>query len=75
MKKVVAMLLAAIMVIGLFAGCGSSNSGSSSSAAPAAASNGTEKVNLKVWVPEEEMEITQQLTAAFNEAHPEFDIT
>lgn len=35
MKKVVAMLLAAIMVIGLFAGCGSSSSssGNSSSAA------------------------------------------
>lgn len=34
-----------------------------------------EQVNLKVWVPEEEMVIAQQMLDAFDEAHPEFDCT
>lgn len=34
-----------------------------------------EKVNLKVWCPEEEMEMTQQLAETFQAAHPEYEIT
>ena len=34
-----------------------------------------EQVSLKVWVPEEEMVITQAMCEAFNQAHPEFDCT
>lgn len=34
-----------------------------------------EQVSLKVWVPEEEMEITQAMCDSFNEAHPEYDCT
>lgn len=59
MKKVVALLLALAMLFSL----------------ACVASADAEKITLKVWIPEEELEITQQLTAAFAEAHPEWDIT
>ena len=84
MKKVIAMLLAAIMMVSLFAGCGNSASNTETKAntsntpaqAPAAGeTQGVEQITLKVWVPEAEMEITQQLCAAFDEAHPEYEIT
>lgn len=41
----------------------------------ASAGGEVEQVSLKVWVPEEEMEITQAICDAFNTAHPEFDCT
>lgn len=34
-----------------------------------------EQVSLKVWIPEEEMEITQAMCEAFDEAHPEYECT
>lgn len=34
-----------------------------------------EQVSLKVWAPEEDMEITQQMCDSFQAAHPEYDIT
>lgn len=34
-----------------------------------------EKVHLKVWIPEEEMEITQAACAAFDEYYEQFDCT
>ena len=34
-----------------------------------------EDVSLKVWCPEEEHEIVQQMCAAFDEAHPEYNCT
>lgn len=58
MKKVVALLLTFAMLFSL----------------ACVASADAEKISLKVWIPEEELEITQQLTAAFNDAHPEWDI-
>jgi len=45
--------------------------GNEDAAAPAE----VEKVNLKVWCPEEEMEMTQELANSFQEAHPEYEIT
>lgn len=87
-KKVIAMMLAATMSMSLLTACGSGsndNTGDDSAAKPdstteaakeddSSSSGGeTEQVNLKVWVPEEEMEITQQMADAFNEAHPEYD--
>lgn len=49
-----------------------SNAGSGNSES---AGGEVEKVSLKVWVPEEEMEITQEMCEAFNQAHPEYDCT
>lgn len=88
-KKLVAVVLSLAMTLSLVA-CGGSPSGSADSttndstgsgttndtAGGAAAADGeTQAISLKVWVPEEEMEMTQRLCAQFNEAHPEWDIT
>ncbi|MBE6959764.1 MAG: extracellular solute-binding protein [Ruminococcaceae bacterium] len=72
MKKIIALLLAAMMVIGLFAACqpATENPGSN---------NGPEKITLTVWGPtEDQKEGNSYLKAIcdkFAEAHPEYDIT
>lgn len=82
MKKVIALLLAAVMMLGLFAGCGNTASdnnqpttGNTSNDNGNTGNDGVEQIALKVWVPEEEIEITKELCAAFDEAHPEYEIT
>lgn len=79
MKKVAALAMACVMSVATLAGCGSNDANGNNvagNAGEAGASNGgAEKVNLKVWVPEEEFEITQQMCDSFAEAHPEFDCT
>ncbi len=89
MKKFAATVLALATALSLVA-CGGGGTGSGGdataaqggTAAPqsdAPAGQGAEAtpeaINLKVWIPEEEMELTQQLCAAFDEAHPEWTIT
>lgn len=59
MKKLAAILMVLVMMLTFV---------------PFASADG-EAVNLKVWVPEEEMDLTYELCEAFNEAHPEWDIT
>lgn len=61
MKKTLALLLALCMTLALFSA--------------AAFADDVQKVALKVWVPEEELEITRQMAASFADAHPEYDIT
>lgn len=41
----------------------------------AAATGEVEQISLKVWCPEEEMEMTQELADSFQAAHPEYEIT
>ncbi len=41
----------------------------------AEATGETEDVTLKIWVPEEEVDITDQMVKDFDEAHDEFNIT
>ena len=83
MKKLIAMLLALAMVLSL-AACGGSGNTAETKAPEAnnpetpATESGepqVEQIALKVWVPEEEIEITQAMCAAFDEAHPEWEIT
>lgn len=79
MKKLIAMLLALVMVLGLVA-CGSGDTNPTGPAAnnPTDGNTGdgdVQQIALKVWVPEEEIELTQTLCAAFDEAHPEYEIT
>lgn len=90
MKKLIALGMAAILSMGVLAACGSDNATTDAPAADtvadattdAAEDNATadadvepEAVALKVWVPEEEIDITQQMCDSFAAAHPEFDIT
>lgn len=85
MKKIGALIMTAAMSAGVMAGCGSTEAQSAGtgnaatqsadSAASPAASGETENVTLKIWVPEEEVDITDQMVQDFDEAHSEFDIT
>ena len=72
MKKIIAMLLACMMVIGLFAACG--GSADTTTAAP----EGPVEVTLKVWAPQEDQADDScwlpQMMKAFEAAHPEYKI-
>ena len=59
MKKFIALLLALMMCLSL--------------CSVAAFADDVEQVSLKIWVPEEEMEIVKEMAEAFDAAHPEFD--
>lgn len=85
MKKVCALILAFVMVLSL-AACGgsgndnsNSNSNSGSQNADSQGSTGgsgdVTDVNLKVWVPEEELSLMQTLADSFNAAHPEYNFS
>lgn len=82
MKKALALTMATVLSVGTLAACGNSDasgdastSGSAGSDVSAGTEAGVEKVNLKVWCPEEEMEMTQELADSFQAAHPEYEIT
>ena len=86
MKKLIALLLACVMVLGLVA-CG--NTPAETTAAPEAgndtpettapAAEGPEAITLKVWAPQEDQVDANswlcQMQAAFQAAHPEYAIT
>ena len=64
MKKIIAMLLACLMIVGLFAGCGKK----------------AEEITLTVWGPQADQGENgdgwlQKQCQAFAEAHPEYKIT
>ena len=71
MKKIIALLLACVMVLGLFAGCAKKTE------EPAAA--GAEKIALTVWAPQEDQVDENSwlwvMLKKFEEAHPEYEIT
>ena len=73
MKKIIALLLACMMVIGMFAACG----GGETAEAPAA--DGPEAITLKVWAPQaDQVDETcwlPTMLAKFEAAHPEYAIT
>lgn len=87
-KKLGVFILTAAMAMSMLAGCGSDSSNATANVKEGEENKGddkeqadakdaaeAEKVSLKVWVPEEEMEITQTMCDAFDEAHPEFECT
>ncbi|MBQ3503651.1 MAG: extracellular solute-binding protein [Oscillospiraceae bacterium] len=87
MKKIIALLLAVVMVLGL-AACGQAPAPAETKAPEAAAPAETkapeapaapEAITLKVWGPNEdqatEESFLQVACAKFAEAHPEYDIT
>ena len=84
MKKLIALLLAAVMVLGLVA-CGND---APETTAPQAGGDttpvdttpaGPEAITLKVWAPQEDQVDANswliQMQAAFEAAHPEYTIT
>ena len=84
MKKIIALLLACMMIVGLFAGCGASTEAPATEAAPAtdaapATEAAPEAITLKVWAPQEDQvddsSWLPQMLAKFEEAHPEYEIT
>ena len=80
MKKIIALLLACMMVIGMFAACGEAETKQE------AGNNTTtlgepEKITLKVWGPNEDQTVPSEAESflkvaceKFDEAHPEWDI-
>lgn len=80
MKRLSAWILTAVMSMSVLAGCGdgstNTTSGTNSSTATEGVASGeVEQVNLKVWVPEEDVEFTQAQCEKFDEEHPEFECT
>ena len=84
-KKIGAIALSAAMGITALTGCGSEAGTAANTANTANTTNNTDTtqpaatetqdVTLKIWVPEEEVEITDQMVKNFDEAHAEFNIT
>ena len=66
MKKIIALLMAALMTVGMLAVCPST---------PAEASGETEKVALKVWADQGELELIEKLCNEFAAEHPEKEYT
>ncbi len=85
LKKLGTLLMTAAFTAGTLAGCGSEAPASSSadtavaeeadSTEQAEAAGETQDVTLKIWVPEEEVEITDQMVQKFDTEHDEFNIT
>lgn len=69
-KLMLSSVLGGTMIMSLMMGCGQADSGSEA----AASADGTESIQLKVWVPETEMELTKEFCEEFDENHAEYDI-
>ena len=83
-RTLAAMSMTAAIIASSLSGCGTQNdqgtadkaaAANTTESAEAPASGETEDVNLKIWVPEEEVDITDQMVKDFDAAHDEFDIT
>ena len=76
MKKIIALLLAVMMVASLFAACAPADTGSST---PDNADKAPEKITLTVWGPSEDQADDNHYLKAicdkFAKAHPEYEIT
>ncbi len=79
MKKVLALGMTAMLSVGLLGGCGGESDGGGSMPNSQAANDGDSAevtdVSLKVWVPEEEIDLVKEMEASFEEAHPEYNMT
>ena len=89
MKKVLALAMATALSASVLTACGNNDSANANANGESSvASNDNvatddatgevttvEDVSLKIWCPEEEMEITQQMADAFQKEHSEYNIT
>ena len=78
-KKLVSLLLVSAMAFGTLAGCGNSNDSKKTDTKDAGESKDgeTKDVSLTVWSPQEDQDTgwLKQQCEAFNEAHPEWNVT
>lgn len=70
-KSVGAMILAGACAVSMLGGCGSAKSKTEGTETKTAK---TEDVTLKIWVPEEEVDLTDKMVKKFDELHEEFNI-
>ena len=83
MKKIIALLMAVLMTAGMLAACSGTPAETTSPAAEntkaqaetAAVSAEKEKVALKVWADQGELELTEKLCTEFAAEHPEKEYT
>ena len=83
MKKIIALLMAVLMTAGMLAACSSTPAEGTSptventkaQAETAAVSAEKEKVTLKVWADQGELELTEKLCNEFAAEHPEKEYT
>lgn len=74
MKRTLALILALAMMLGLLlSGCGGTETAETEAAV--SGTTGVQDVTLKVWVPEEEQDIMQQMADSFAAAHPEYNFS
>ena len=71
-KKLASLAMVAALSVSTLAGCGGSGNNGGGGADKGAAEESA--VSLKIWVPEEEVDITDQMVKDFDAAHDEFDI-
>jgi arabinogalactan oligomer/maltooligosaccharide transport system substrate-binding protein len=85
-KRFGTLTLSTLMAASLLAGCGeaANNGGNTATTGDTtvattqsgeAAAVETQDVTLKIWVPEEEVDITDQMVKSFDDIHDEFNIT
>ena len=83
MKKIIALLMAVLMTAGVLAACSSTPAEGASptventkaQAETAVVSGEKEKVTLKVWADQGELELTEKLCNEFAAEHPEKEYT
>ena len=83
MKKIIALLMAVLMTAGMLAACSSTPAEDASptventkaQAETAVVSGEKEKVTLKVWADQGELELTEKLCSEFAAEHPEKEYT
>ena len=83
MKKIIALLMAVLMTAGMLAACSSTPAEDASptventkaQAETAVVSGEKEKVTLKVWADQGELELTEKLCSEFATEHPEKEYT
>ena len=83
MKKIIALLMAVLMTAGMLAACSSTPAEGASptventkaQAETAVVSGEKEKVTLKVWADQGELELTEKLCSEFATEHPEKEYT
>lgn len=72
-KMILSSILGGTMIMSLMVGCGQSGQ-SNGSTDSASSEGGVEQIQLKVWSPETELDITKEFCEKFDENHPEYEI-